>query len=877
MLKHLDIQISGFDKILPPEEKIITDLKSSISENVKTKYRAAAAVGKAITTTSNSSTMKPTEDTSSASKASDVHKDKDAKEKDKEPSLNSAVETNDGKIKQPQQKKKTKANKPVIKKVKTITASAILVKKHKSVKTVKKLVVPHKNNKDVEKPQKKEVTKKDKEEEKVKEKEKEKDAGETGKDKAPKKVATRKVLPSPVTSVKQQNVATKRSRSAIADMLTTPSPVAKKVSSQKRTPTPRSKSLEVSKKSKICEEKNSEDPPAKEEPPDKKDKLPPEKDIPIVEETVPPKIVEEEKQIEKIAEEKIIKAETKDNKEIEKKPQKDKDIIQKEDKKDCNEKMENIVVLEVSKDVEKKETAPPEGPIKKKPIKKKEPSIPKATLRKYNLVPKQLLKKLHKKVLPKPIEKTKKPLEDEPPKKKDVYDFKSGSESDEEIKMELPTLKILKEYSDEDDKPLGLLTKDKPTVSENPSEVIESPKVEPQKVDKVEEKEKPKPPKKDKKSDEKSTVSPKKETKPPAKKPPKKEKIIISSSEIESSSSEEEIYLGPKRHRMASLNASAKVQCLYENESRTAQELGLSRTIVHHLPKVQTIPGAEAETAKVIEKPIVPVKKESSDEKDSSDVEIADMKRELRNAPGLRGAGKLGNSMTCPVLRVPMTLMKKAQKNEKDALAKKAVEKPKKILEKKVKLVKPKEAKIDPRKRLPLKKRKRPKKEDSSNESGVILGKKRIASLNASAIVAATYEVERHLDRNLATDCSSYESLVEEVKKDSIKNQDNLHQQNSPKKIKQEKDIKTEIKEELKDVSRPTSTSVVIVQDTDVTITGMYVNTATGSSQESYCKMQYRVTEERVVRPSSSEPPKSYTPLSALSNSAHPWKQLEID
>lgn len=36
-------------------------------------------------------------------------------------------------------------------------------------------------------------------------------------------------------------------------------------------------------------------------------------------------------------------------------------------------------------------------------------------------------------------------------------------------------------------------------------------------------------------------------------------------------------YSGPKRHRMASLNALAKVQCLYENESRTAQELGFVR------------------------------------------------------------------------------------------------------------------------------------------------------------------------------------------------------------------------------------------------------------------------------------------------------------
>ena len=65
------------------------------------------------------------------------------------------------------------------------------------------------------------------------------------------------------------------------------------------------------------------------------------------------------------------------------------------------------------------------------------------------------------------------------------------------------------------------------------------------------------------------------------------------------------------------------------------------------------------------------------------------------------------------------------------------------------------------------------------------------------------------------------------------------------------------------------STNVVIVQDTDVTITGVYVNSGLGSSQEAYCKMQYRVqssvTEERLVLPSAQEPPKSYTPLSALS------------
>lgn len=76
---------------------------------------------------------------------------------------------------------------------------------------------------------------------------------------------------------------------------------------------------------------------------------------------------------------------------------------------------------------------------------------------------------------------------------------------------------------------------------------------------------------------------------------------------------------------------------------------------------------------------------------------------------------------------------------------------------------------------------------------------------------------------------------------------------------------------------RPVSTSVVIVQDTDVTITGVYVNSSQGTNQEAYCKMQYRVqssvTEERVVRPATSEPPKSYTPLNALTNMRPPVDQ----
>jgi len=65
-----------------------------------------------------------------------------------------------------------------------------------------------------------------------------------------------------------------------------------------------------------------------------------------------------------------------------------------------------------------------------------------------------------------------------------------------------------------------------------------------------------------------------------------------------------------------------------------------------------------------------------------------------------------------------------------------------------------------PPKQLP-KKRKTAFTEELIGDYKGILARKRMASLNASAIVAATYEVERHLDKNLASDCSSFESYDE--------------------------------------------------------------------------------------------------------------------
>lgn len=113
-------------------------------------------------------------------------------------------------------------------------------------------------------------------------------------------------------------------------------------------------------------------------------------------------------------------------------------------------------------------------------------------------------------------------------------------------------------------------------------------------------------------------------------------------------------YSGPKRHRMASLNALAKVQCLYENESRTAQELGFVKEPRIVPKEVRLLPdgpstSAQGETV-VGTKPEPPdPKKDKRSKIDTSEPapradeekEEVTSNRTLRNVPGLRGAGLL--------------------------------------------------------------------------------------------------------------------------------------------------------------------------------------------------------------------------------------------
>lgn len=119
-------------------------------------------------------------------------------------------------------------------------------------------------------------------------------------------------------------------------------------------------------------------------------------------------------------------------------------------------------------------------------------------------------------------------------------------------------------------------------------------------------------------------------------------------------------YSGPKRHRMASLNALAKVQCLYENESRTAQELGFVKEPqnVQRMKIVSDADKTEANSAKNHGKDkevgLETEKKEKKEKKqppkkdgDTANVEtqrddvVVGNNRTLRKVPAARGEGSM--------------------------------------------------------------------------------------------------------------------------------------------------------------------------------------------------------------------------------------------
>lgn len=283
---------------------------------------------------------------------------------------------------------------------------------------------------------------------------------------------------------------------------------------------------------------------------------------------------------------------------------------------------------------------------------------------------------------------------------------------------------------------------------------------------------------------------------------------------------------GPKRHRVASLNALAKVHCLYENESGGVYLGGFCKPKTEKDRQRKTKDEKEEQPRREKEK-----KTESKQEENNS-------KRKLRNVPGLRG--KHWDMMESS---------SSSSSSDEDCETEKSTEHKKKII-------------------------KRRKKNEEVMDLKDMVVCKRMASLNASAILAASYSDEKNL-------CDSSSDSSSESEVEIIKKRKQIDSDADKRKSKQDS--------EQDEVLKPSNKLVILNQDTDVTITGVYVNQTRSTHHEGFCSiagMQYRISSTSHTQTAATavatelhdqqkpeQPCKSYTPLGALSSMQPPGSQ----
>ncbi|XP_018375519.1 PREDICTED: uncharacterized protein LOC108769176 [Trachymyrmex cornetzi] len=293
---------------------------------------------------------------------------------------------------------------------------------------------------------------------------------------------------------------------------------------------------------------------------------------------------------------------------------------------------------------------------------------------------------------------------------------------------------------------------------------------------------------------------------------------------------------GPKRHRVASLNALAKVHCLYENETGGVYLGGFCK------PKPEKEKEKEKEKPKKMKEEKEEQPRKEKEKKVECKTEENVLKRKLRNVPGLRGKhwDMPGSSSS-------------SSSSDEDC---------------------EKEKNAEPSKKKMIKRRKR--NEEVMDLKDMVVCK-RMASLNATAILAASYSDEKNRcgSSSSTTSDSSSESEVEIIKRRRQNDSDDK------KKSRQGSDPD--------EVIKPSKKVVIVNQDTDVTITGVYVNQTRSTHHEGYCSiagMQYRISSTSHTQTAATavatelhdqqkieQPCKSYTPLGALSSMQPPGSQ----
>lgn len=219
---------------------------------------------------------------------------------------------------------------------------------------------------------------------------------------------------------------------------------------------------------------------------------------------------------------------------------------------------------------------------------------------------------------------------------------------------------------------------------------------------------------------------------------------------------------GPKRHRVASLNALAKVHCLYENETGGVYLGGFCK------PK----PEKEKEKPKKMKEEKEEHPRKEKEKKVECKTEGNVLKRKLRNVPGLRG--KHWDMQGCSSSSSSSDEDCEKEKNQ-----------------------------VEPSKKKMIKRRKR--NEEVMDLKDMVVCK-RMASLNATAILAASYSDEKNRCGS-SSDSSSESSEVEIIKR-RRQNDSDIDKK------------KCRSASDADEVIKPSKKVVIVNQDTDVTITG---------------------------------------------------------
>ncbi|XP_050423228.1 proteoglycan 4-like [Adelges cooleyi] len=353
-----------------------------------------------------------------------------------------------------------------------------------------------------------------------------------------------------------------------------------------------------------------------------------------------------------------------------------------------------------------------------------------------------------------------------------------------------------------------------------------------------------------------------------------------------------------KRPRVASLNAIAKVHCLYENETKSA--------LIDSLPASALAAAAAAAAAPVAT--LAPTSKAAKNEPKAEVAARKGKRTSKRTTPGLKSVGRhwdmhdtsSTNSSSSGGDDAKYEPPKSAKRTKKQPAVSEAdssddeEESGREASSKQV--ASPSGGS----------KRKRRNADTVTMDLKDMVVKKRMASLNASAILAASYSTEKKspakgADSSKKSTTSSDVSSVRSEPEDDAEDEDSDGNAEPPITAR----VTVTQPTPLPPILPPPSSqlAVIVNQDTDVTITGVYVNSTTRSTRhEEFCTisgLQYRIsstshtqTEATAVAtetllhaehaltqpPSASAPPQqqpaaprpSYAPLTALSSMQPP-------